>query len=307
MGVGSIKAATKQILSQGAPFYNRNFAYMPRIGMALSRGALNIASRDLDPLQPTSWEFSAFSQNGEDGIIDHLLSLVRSPNRYFVEIGASDGLENNTSYLAFAKKYSGLMVEGDRSRSSAATRFLQPLNWSVAYLNAFVEPETARSVVEDSLHVAPDFFSLDIDGNDYFVMRALLEADLRPKIICVEYNSTFGPSAPLSIEYTRGLDYLTFHPSHLYYGASVEAWRRLLGTHGYRFVTVDCRGTNAFFIDPDAVSLGRVDGLEFAENAAQLERQRTSWEGQFAKIAALPFHEVPAKSGASRSSVIASG
>lgn len=285
-----VKARTKALLLKPAFFFNASFAYMPRLSMAMSRGALNVAARQVDPINPATWEFSAFSQHGEDGVIDFLLTRIEHPNRYFVEIGASDGLENNSSYLAFAKRHAGLMVEGDPFKADHARRFLQPLNWAVRYLCLQVEPGDAATVLSHSLHRDPDFFSLDIDGNDYFVLEALLREGLRPKVICVEYNSAFGPDAAVSITYTPGLDYQTFHPSRLYYGVSIAGWRRLLEGFGYRFVTVESRGINGFFVDPAAVSLPPgLQGLSFAENVAQMESHRCSWEQQFAQIEALPL------------------
>ena len=78
-----------------------------RINMALSRGAATSALRSIDLSDPDTWEFSGFSQSGEDGIIDVLCRNIKNPNRYFVEIGASDGLENNTTWLALARRWNG--------------------------------------------------------------------------------------------------------------------------------------------------------------------------------------------------------
>jgi hypothetical protein len=257
-----------------------------------------IAARRFDAGDPASWEFGAFSQNGEDGVIDHLLSLVEEPNRYFVEIGASDGIQNNTAFLAYVKNHSGLMIEGDGFKSEYATRYLQSLNWGVEFRNLFVEPDEIDRVLDACLVRDPDFFSLDIDSNDYFVMDALLAGGLRPKVICVEYNSAFGPTAATSIAYARGLDYQTFHPSGLYYGVSIGGWRALLERHGYRFVTVETRGINGFFVDPATVALpAQVEGTAFAENTTQLRRHRTGWEGQFAQIGELPLITIDAAVG----------
>ena len=261
--------------------------------MAFSRGAMNVATRQVDPLRPETWEFSAFSQNGEDGIIDHLLSLIHEPNRHFLEIGASDGMENNTSFLAFAKKYTGVMVEGDRVRADTARRFLQPMNWGIIFMHQHVEPDNVGALLSALTHRDPDFMSLDIDSNDYHVMEAVLAGGLRPKVACVEYNSAFGPTRAVTIPYTRGLDYVAFHPSELYYGASVTAWRHLFAAAGYRFVCVDTRGVNAFFVDPGALDMrDDVKGRDFAENVAQARRHRVDWRGQFAMISELPFQEV---------------
>lgn len=291
-----LKTTVKSSLLTGAYFFNAEFSYMTRISASLARGAANLSQREVDATDPTTWEFSGFSQNGEDGIIAHLLSCLRESNRYFVEVGASDGLENNTSFLALSKKHCGLMVDGNGEKLRRAKRFIGPLNWGVDYLELFVEPGNFDQLLSRCLFHQPDFFSLDIDGNDYFVVAALLEAGFRPKVACVEFNSAFGPERPLSIPYTPGLDYLTFHESRLYYGASVMAWRTLFEASGFRFVTVDTRGVNAFFADKEAVDLpNELRPLEFAENIGQRLRHRCGWEGQFDKIAHLPLVDVTAK------------
>ncbi|MHB1589856.1 MAG: hypothetical protein ACYCUL_09610, partial [Metallibacterium scheffleri] len=90
-----------------------------RIAIALAKGA-RMAARRIDPGDPASWEFAAFSQNGEDGVLDVLRSQLRECNRTFLEIGASDGIDNNTAWLAIAEKYGGLMIEGDARKSARA-------------------------------------------------------------------------------------------------------------------------------------------------------------------------------------------
>lgn len=291
----SVKTRSKDVLRGSVVTGTEELRYLTRIGVACAKGQVARAARRVDPADPTTWEFSAFSQNGEDGIVEELLQLVTRPNRYFVEIGASDGLENNVSYLAYVKKYSGLMVEGDAELSARAQKHLQHHNWGVDFQTLMVEPDSASSLREASLDLDPDFLSLDIDGNDWHVLRACLETGLRPKVVCVEYNSTFGPDDAVTIPYQRGFVYQDAHPTQLYYGASVAAWRALLLAHGYRFVTVDTNGVNAFFADPGAVNLpgdGQLRGLAFAENFAQRRRFRTGWPGQRAKLGSVPLVDV---------------
>lgn len=107
--------------------YLKRLRAMQRINIALTRGAIASSTRSIDLTKPQSWEFSAFSQNGEDGIIDVLISQSKNTNRYFIEIGASDGIENNTSYLGVVKKYRGIMIEGNQKAS-------QECDLNVAYL-----------------------------------------------------------------------------------------------------------------------------------------------------------------------------
>ena len=93
-----------------------------RIAIALARGA-RMAARRVDLRDPASWEHSAFSQNGEDGVLDVLRNQLTHSNRSFVEIGAADGIDNNSAWLAIAEKYCGLMVEGDARKSWESPAF----------------------------------------------------------------------------------------------------------------------------------------------------------------------------------------
>jgi hypothetical protein len=261
---------------------------------ACSRGTLAAAARRIDVSNPQTWEFSAFSQNGEDGVVEMLTRHATNPDRSFVEIGASDGLENNSAYLALVRKYRGVMVEADPTLSRQASRVLTPFNVGVTYLSLIVEPENVATVLDASLTLTPDFFSLDIDGNDYHVTRALLDLGFRPKVVCVEYNSTFGPDRAVTIPYQRGFDYHAAHPTHLYYGVSVTGWRSLFGEFGYDFVTVESNGVNAFFVDPAQVRLDvtALDRQPFVENFAQQQRFRKPWVEQFAEISSLPLLDI---------------
>jgi len=64
--------------------YLHHLRRMQRMNMALSRGAATSALRNVDLTKPDTWEFSGFSQNGEDGIIDVLTRQILKPNRYFI-------------------------------------------------------------------------------------------------------------------------------------------------------------------------------------------------------------------------------
>jgi hypothetical protein len=156
----------------------------------------------------------------------------------------------------------------------------------------FVTRRSAPELRRLAFHHDPDVLSLDIDGNDYYVATALFESGFRPKIFVVEYNSVFGPERSVTIEYADDFVFTKAHPTHLYYGVSIAGWRTFFARHGYRFVTVDQNGVNAFFVDPaqfDAAFLGGVRGLSFAENRYQLLKFRKPSDEQFALIADRPL------------------
>ncbi len=262
-----------------------------RIAIALAKGA-RMSSRRIDLRAPATWEFSAFSQNGEDGVLDVLRSRLLDANRSFIEIGAADGIENNTAWLAIAEQYGGLMVEGDARKSARARRLLPGCSLGVECLPLFVTRTSVTMLKDRALYADPDVCSLDIDGNDYYIAGALLDAGLRPKIWVVEYNSVFGPERRVAIECSDTFDFTAAHPTQLYYGVSIAGWRAFFAQRGYRFVSVERNGVNAFFADPACFAAGfleNVQGLDFAENRFQLHKFRQPWPQQFERIAGMPL------------------
>lgn len=263
-----------------------------RINIALSKGSAMMHARNIDLKQPATWEFSGFSQNGEDGILDVLRKNLLSSNRYFIEIGAADGIENNTGWLLVAEKYNGLLIDGSAHLVERARRTLVGYSIGAECHNMFVTKESVSDIKAMALHHDPDVFSLDIDGNDYHIAQAILDGGFRPKIFVVEYNSVYGPERSMTIEYQPSFVFTKAHPTHLYYGVSISGWRKFFKSNGYRFVTIDRNGVNGFFVDPKFFHesfLDGVQGLTFADNQSQYKRFRFSSEKQFALIADQKF------------------
>jgi len=270
----------------------------PRLAMGFARASATSALRQIDPTDPRTWEFCGFSQNGEDGIIDYLCSRLMNANRYFVEIGAGDGLENNTTWLALAKRYGGLMIDGQPGKIAECAQALNRLNWALDFACVLVNRQTIGEVERRAILRNPDVFSLDIDSIDYHVAHALLERGFRPKILVVEYNSVFGPDRGVTVPYKDEFNRHSEHPSGYYYGASVTAWRRLLEPAGYQFVTVEQNGLNAFFVDRSEFSpafLNGIRGEAYRENVVHRQESRSGWRAQFEQIQHLPLVEVEAE------------
>lgn len=263
-----------------------------RIAIGLSKGAAMMSARNIDLTKPATWEFSGFSQNGEDGILDVLRKQLLRSNRYFVEIGAADGIENNTGWLLIAEKYSGLLIEGSAHLVERAKRTVIGYSIGAEIHSMFVTEESVQDIKALAFHHDPDVFSLDIDGNDYYIAKAIFESGFRPKIFVVEYNSVYGPERSETVEYQADFVFTTAHPSHLYYGVSISGWRKFFRSHGYRFITVDQSGVNGFFVNPEFFSSDFLDGilgLQFAENKSQLKKFRKPSAEQFSMISDQKF------------------
>jgi hypothetical protein len=91
--------------------------------------------------------------------------------------------------------------------------------------------------------------SIDVDGNDYWIWDAITVVS--PRIVVIEFNSTFGCVFPVSVPYREDFDCATAHYSRLYFGASLPALVDLGQRKGYRFVGCESHGANAFFVRED--------------------------------------------------------
>ena len=132
------------------------------------------------------------SQMGEDGIVEAILSRVPTVDGWCVEFGAWDGIHlSNTRNLIESKGYRGVLIEANK-RSFAQLKENTKTLPGVTAIEAFV-----GFTEQDSLDVllsrttCPrdfDFLSIDVDGNDIHIWRAIKQ--YRAKLICIEYNPT---------------------------------------------------------------------------------------------------------------------
>lgn len=202
------------------------------------------------PLAET--EFRVTSQFGEDGILQHLTAHVPCAERSFVEFGVEDFREANCRLLATLAPWRGLVLDGDPNLESVLRgdplMFLRDLTPRSAFI-------TAENI--DGLMVGAGFggdlgvLSIDIDGNDYWVWEAIRSA--QPRIVVVEYNSVFGPEAPVVVPYAADFYRRTAHFSWLYAGAGLAALAHLGEQKGYALVGSNSAGNNAFFVRKDVL------------------------------------------------------
>jgi hypothetical protein len=186
---------------------------------------------------------SYFSQNDEDGILLEILERLglHAPG-HFVEFGVGKGVENNTLILLM-KGWHGFWVGGedivlDLKANEGKLRFNK--GWITRENTAeHFGKACAGFGVKDT-----DVFSLDLDGNDIYVMEAVLAAGFRPKIIICEYNAKFPPPVEFRIAYDPGH---AWNGSD-YFGASLQSFVNLLAPQDYRLVACNITGANAFFV-----------------------------------------------------------
>jgi hypothetical protein len=209
-----------------------------------------------------SAEFRVFSQFGEDGIIQFLVQRVPIENEVFVEFGVADYRESNTRFLLVHDNWRGLVLDGD----DAMHEFLRlsGLAWRhhIDAKTAFIDRENINGLIRDAgIEGDIGLFSVDLDGNDYWVLEAI--DVVSPRTLVVEYNSTFGPEAAVTVPYDPAFVRSEKHWSWLYWGASLAAMTRLANQKGYALVGGNRAGNNAFFVRRDL--LGEIPELSVAE------------------------------------------
>ena len=192
-------------------------------------------------------EFQVFSQWGEDGIIDWIISKVNNLPKKFLEIGTENYKESNTRYLLISRNWDGFIIESDKKAVSEIKS--QKIYWkhNLKIKNQFISKENINRTIK-SLKVPKKigFLSLDIDGIDYWILKEL--KDLDPIILTCEYNSLFGSKKSITVPYKKKFYRNKEHYSNLYFGASISAFINLLKKRNYIFLGTNSSGNNAFFI-----------------------------------------------------------
>jgi hypothetical protein len=198
-----------------------------------------------EPPDLTAYELRVFSQNGEDGVLAEILRRIGVTGAWFVEFGVQDGTEGNTVFLAQVLGWSGAYLEADAAQHAALERRFAG-NPRVRTVHAAVEPDTAEGLFQAAgVPPEPDVLSIDVDGNDYWIWKAL-EA-YRPRVLVIEYNGALDPLSRRVMPYRPGFRW--DHTSG--YGASLGALEDLGSEKGYRLVHTESAGVNAFFVRED--------------------------------------------------------
>jgi hypothetical protein len=212
--------------------------------------ALRAEPRYADPLRLERHGFQAYSQADEDGILQEIFARIGEGARCFAEIGVGSGIQNNTVYLLY-RGWRGTWVDaGQKNAEAIRAAFAAPLaDGTLRFVHQAVTAENAERVLREAgVPEEPDLLSVDIDGNDYHVWRAL--APIRARVVVIEYNARFAPPTwwvmPYAAQHTwQGDDR---------HGASLSAFTELGERLGYALVGCNLVGTNAFFVRRDLLA-----------------------------------------------------
>ena len=192
---------------------------------------------------------NTYSQSGEDGVIGAILDLLSETNHWCVEFGAMDGKYlSNTRNLIKNRKYSAVLIEGNKKHFSALQNEYSS-NHDIVTVNEYVgftDSNNLDNILgKTSIPENFDLLSIDIDGNDYHVWKAINK--YRPKIVCIEFN----PTIPTEVDFVQPSD------PQVSQGASLLALITLGKEKNYELVSII--GVNAIFVQSELYPLFQIE------------------------------------------------
>ena len=188
------------------------------------------------------YEYKITSQNNEDGIIDYIFKRIPN-NKYFVEIGF--GYYECNSLNLIKNGWQGKLIDIDFDETVALRSNLNKHfpNSKIQILNAKVTKENINKLIlNDVSNKKIDFFSIDIDSNDYWILKCMDLSSIN--VLCCEYNSWLGKDKKLTIPYDENFKF----KDNGIWGTSLLALNDLLNSKGFLLIAVESSGTNAFFV-----------------------------------------------------------
>lgn len=204
------------------------------------------------------YEKKIFSQNGEDGVIEAIFGLIGTTNKYFVEFGGGGG-ECNTRLLRDSG-WDGLWMDNNDQEDQRVKK-------------EFVTSKNINNLL-DKYNVPQEFdlLSIDIDGQDFWVWKAITR---RPRVVVIEYNGYLPTDSRKVVPENEDFSW----DGTDYYGAGLEAMRLLGCSKNYTFAYLDFNLVNAFFIRNDCVPVGTQFDFRVVARTNPIKRKiNVPWE-----------------------------
>src|ERR1051325_889990 len=181
-----------------------------------------------------------FSHSNEEQILKHYIDeLVPDDGvRTVVDIGAGNGVRWSNSYALVLEGWKALGIEADPHKYELLSQVYRRFPNAHA-CHRRVQPELINELLE-GFGIEKNFsvLCLDIDGNDYWILSAILSR-FRPRLIITEINEKIPPPLRFAVKYDQD-----FRLRHHFYGYSIAALEDLAKRHDYGILRLEYN--NAF-------------------------------------------------------------
>jgi hypothetical protein len=211
--------------------------------------------------------FRVFSQNDEDGILLRIFSHIETTNKYVVEIGSncsgSDlGIpENMSTNLLVNHGWHGSIFEADELECSKMVYFFathlstRHFHYESDGINGYYSPQVIQGAIDHEninikmknarVPLEPDLMVVDIDGDDFSIVKAL--KGFSPRVLVVEFEKRFRDKSSVFQDKSENFSVKWAQSG----STSLAAWEWLLNQRDYSLCAVNTSGFNAFFVRTD--------------------------------------------------------
>jgi hypothetical protein len=218
--------------------------------------------------------FRVYSQFEEDGIILYILSMIGFKTKMVVEMCCGSGDECMATNLILNHGFDGYLFDGSEDNIARAKLFFRSKKDCLLYppvlTHAWITVDNVNKMLTESGCAGEvDLFSLDIDGNDYWIWEAI-EA-INPRLLLFETHNIIPSGQALTIEYQEDFDcWSKIGAEQDYRGVSLLAMQKLCKKRGYRMIGAHRHGFNVFFLRED-------EGMDFFPEVGIEEIHNNFW------------------------------
>jgi hypothetical protein len=233
--------------------------------------------------------FRVYSQFEEDGIILYVLAMIGFKSRRVVEMCCGTGNECMSANLILNHGFEGFLFDGSLDCIQRAKEFFANkkdcLLFSPTLTQAWITAEDVNDLISNAGCTGEvDLLSLDLDGNDYWIMRAIKA--INPRLIIAECNDFIPSDRSITIPYDPNFSVSNWD----YIGTSLLAMQRLCRQRGYRMIGAHRHGFNVLFLrnDEGEEFFPEVPIEQIHDNPWTRLGQRTRWP----EVKDMPWEEV---------------
>jgi hypothetical protein len=180
-----------------------------------------------------------YSQNGEEYRLEWIFDHIGTTTKVFVDIGAWNGEHLSNTKLFREKGWLGVLIDGN--------------DYPGIYKSFVMKYNILETLSKFNVPIEFDLLSIDIDGNDYWILKEILKYH-KPRVIVSEFNSEFPPTESKTIEYDPDFvfGYHQGKPDD-YYGYTFGAGKKLAKRFCYTIVYHQS-DLNLFYLRNDLVT-----------------------------------------------------
>ncbi len=206
-----------------------------------------------------------FSHSSEERILTQYIAqlLPQGHPKTVVDIGAGNGVRWSNTYSLFLNGWSGVGIEADGRKFTRLVRAYKNLPEAHA-CHCTADPDNIVPLLKSNgIERDLSVLSLDIDGNDYWVLKAILSV-FRPALIVTEINEKIPPPLRFLFKYAPNPQL-----RHHFFGYSIAVLEDLCQQFDYGILQLEY---NNAFIAPRALEAASFLDAETAYNRGYRNR-----------------------------------